>query len=213
MELEMTKEQKRLYEAMRTELYAEYDAGIITAVNAGVKLMKLLQISAGAVYDDERLVCLCDADPKYEMILETFEELGRTKLIVVAAFRHVVERLCQRLQDDGIRAAYIHGEVKGREKIIDSFQDGDLQILVLQPQAVAHGITLTAANTIVWHSFVNSGEVHLQMNGRITRAGQTRPQFVKYLMCSRAEIQTVNRLNNKEEMSTSTLEMFRNREL
>ena len=213
MELEMTKEQKRLYEAMRTELYAEYDAGIITAVNAGVKLMKLLQISAGAVYDDERLVCLCDADPKYDQILSAFEELGRTKLIVVAAFRHVVERLCERLQSDGIRASYIQGEVKVREKIINSFQDGDLQILVLQPQAVAHGITLTTANTIIWQSFVSSGETHMQLNGRITRAGQTRKQYIRYLICSKAERLTVDRLTGKEDMSTSVLDLFKGRGL
>lgn len=213
VELKMTKEQQRLYDAMRKELYVQYENGEITAVNAGVKLVKLLQISAGAVYDDERLVCMCDADPKYEQILETFEELGRTKLIVVAAFRHVVERLCEKLINDGIRASYIHGEVKNRTQIINDFQDGDLQILVLQPQAVAHGITLTAANTIIWHSFVSSGEVHLQMNGRITRAGQTRKQFVKYLMCSKAEKKTVDRLIGKEEMSSSVLDLFKNQEL
>ena len=215
MEIPMTKEQKRLYDAVRDELYAEYDNGIITAVNAGVKLMKLLQISAGAVYDDNRLVCLCNADPKYDMIMQTFEELGRTKLIVIAAFVHVVESLCQRMKDEGIRAACIYGDVsiKDRTKFINDFQDGDLQILVIQPQSVSHGITLTAANTIVWESYVSSGETHMQVNGRITRAGQTRKQLIQYLICSRAEQLTVDRLIGKEERSDQVLELFRERML
>ena len=215
IELPMTKEQNRLYESMKKELYAEYDAGAITAVNAGVKLMKLLQISAGAVFDDNRFICNCDAIPKYEMILETFEELGRTKLIVVASFVNVVQRLTEKLKADGIRADCIYGDIKNRAEIINSFQDdpNGLQVLVLQPQAVSHGITLISSNTIIWQSYLSSGETHLQMNGRITRAGQTRKQFVKYLMCSKAEQATVSRLTSKEAMSSSVLDLFRNREI
>lgn len=215
IDVPMTKEQGRLYEAIRKELYAEYDDGKITAVNAGVKLGKLLQISAGAVYDDERLVCKCDAEPKYELIMETFNELNRTKLIVVAAYVHVVIDLCDRMKREGIKAACIYGDVdiKQRSKIINDFQDGDLQILVIQPQSVSHGITLTAANTIIWESYVSSGETHMQVNGRITRAGQKRKQFIQYLMCSKAEKLTVDRLTKKEEQSQTVLDMFRNREL
>lgn len=215
LDLPMTKEQNRLYESMRRELYAEYELGEITAVNAGVKLMKLLQISAGAVFDDARFICHCDAIPKYEMILETFEELGRTKLIVVAAFVNVVQRLTEKLKADGIRTDCIYGDVKNRAEIINSFQDdpNGLQILVLQPQSVSHGITLTASNTIVWQSYISSGETHLQLNGRITRAGQTRKQLIRYLICSRAEQATVDRLIGKSEMSSSVLDLFKNREI
>jgi SNF2 family DNA or RNA helicase len=213
VEVEMTKEQNRLYDDMRKQMYASYDRGEITASNAGVNLMKLLQISAGAVYDDERLVCLCDCEEKYDQIIETFEELGRTKLIVVAAFVNVVERLTERLKADGIRAAYIHGSMGNRDYIINSFQEGDLQILVVQPQAVSHGLTLTASSTIIWHSYVQSGEVHLQMNGRITRAGQDKKQYVKYLTCSAAERKTLDRLEGKQDFSDSILGLFANREL
>ena len=215
IDLPMTPDQKRLYEDIRKNLYAEYDRGEITAINAGVKLMKLLQISAGAVYDDAKFVCNCDAVPKYDMILETFEELGRTKLIVVAAFIHVVERITEKLKADGIRAACIYGDVKNRASIIHSFQDDPegLQILVLQPQAVSHGITLTSSNTIIWQSYVSSGETHMQLNGRITRAGQTRKQFLKYLICSKAEQLMVNKLINKEVASKSVLDLFKNKEL
>ena len=211
-ELEMTKEQKRLYDDMKTQMYASYDRGEITAVNAGVNLMKLLQISAGAVYDDERFVCYCDADSKLDLILEIFEELGRTKLIVVAAFVNVVLRLTEKLQSLGIRADCVYGEVKNRTQIIDRFQKRDLQILIVQPQAVSHGVTLTAANTIVWHSYIQSGETHLQMNDRINRIGQTRKQYVIYLTCSKAEEKTVQRLEGKKDRSDSVLEMFANHE-
>jgi len=215
-EVDMTPEQKRLYEQMRKELYTEYENGEITAVNAGVKMIKLLQISAGAVFDDERLVCYCDATPKIDAIITAFEELGRTKLIVVAAFRMVVERLCQQMRDKGIRCEYIHGGVdyQKRTKLIHEFQNGDLQMLVLQPQAVSHGITLTASSTIIWHSYVASGETYLQMNGRITRAGQTKKQYVIHLIGSKAEKRMIDVIiNPKVNLSSSILDMFANREI
>ena len=210
----MIKEQKRIYEDMKRNLYAQYDEGQITAVNAGVKLTKLLQISAGAVYDDDHFVCYLD-DPKYDAIINIFNELNRTKLIVIAAFVNVAERLTEMFKKDGIRSDCIYGKIKNRASIINSFQEdpNGIQILVIQPQAVAHGITLTAANTIVWHSYIHSGEVHLQVNGRITRMGQLRKQYIQYLHNSKADESAIKRLRGKQAQSDSVLELFAKRML
>jgi SNF2 family DNA or RNA helicase len=211
----MTKEQQGLYDQMKRDLYAEYENGTISAVNAGVKLLKLLQIAAGAVFDDERVICYCDSTNKNQVILDTFEELGYTKLIVVAAFRAVVERLNGIMIEKGIRCKYIHGGIGYRERttIIDEFQNGDGQMLILQPEAVAHGITLTASSTIIWHSLVASGETYNQMNGRITRAGQDKKQFVKHLISSGAERRLVSILEGKGDFSRAILGLFENHEL
>lgn len=215
LEVEMTPEQKRLYDQMRKELYAQYEGGSITAVNAGVKLNKLLQISAGAVLDDERCVCTCDATPKIDVIMETFEELGCTKLLVVAAYRAVVERLCQILKGKKIDCEFIHGGVGSgvRTRLINEFQHGSLSMLIMQPECVAHGITLTASSTIVWQSMVASGETHEQMNGRITRAGQDKKQYVKYLISSPAERHIVNILERKIGLSHAVLDLFKEQKL
>jgi len=215
VQVDMTATQKKLYEDMKRELYAQYERGEITAVNAGVKMGKLLQISAGAVIDDNGEICYCDSLPKIDSILETFEELGRTKLIVVASYRAVVERLCEIMRSREISCEFIHGGVGIRERSasIDAFQNGSLQMLIVQPEAVAHGITLTAANTIVWHSFVASGETYLQMNGRITRAGQTRKQYVRHLVCSATELHIVKLLEKKENLALEILGLFARQEL
>jgi SNF2 family DNA or RNA helicase len=212
----MSKEQGKAYEEMRKNLYIQYDKGEITASNAGVKMLKLLQISAGTVRDNEGKEVYYDDSEKINVILETFEELGRTKLIVVAAYVGVVNRLCQHFKDKKIRCDVIYGDVplKRRTEIVNDFQNGDLQILVVQPQATSHSITLTAASTIIWHSYVASGEVYGQMNGRITRAGQKKKQFVKHLINSKAEKRVVEMiLNPKMKESQCLLDMFRNREL
>lgn len=212
----MSKEQTQAYEEMRRNLYIQYEKGEITASNAGVKVLKLLQISAGVVKDDNGNEFYLDDNEKMNIILETFEELARTKLIVVAAFVGVVKRLKQQFLDKKIKCDMIYGDVsmKYRTNIINDFQKGDLQILVVQPQAVSHSVTLTASSTIIWHSYVASGETYNQMNGRITRAGQTKKQFVKHLINSKAEKRIVEMiLNPKMKESQELLNMFERHEL
>lgn len=215
IDIEMSSEQRRAYDSIKKELLHEYDEGLITASNAAVKLSKLLQIAAGSVKDDSGAIYHLDCSPKDQEILETFEELGRSKLIIVSAFRASVERQCQFLKDQKIRCEFIHGDVSSNERtrIINNFQDGDGQILVLQPQATSHGVTLTAASTIIWQSLVPSGEVYIQMNGRITRAGQTKKQYVKHLICSSAERHLYRLLTDKCNLSNGVLDMFTNKDL
>lgn len=210
IELKMSTEQEKAYEAVKRELFYEYQSGQISAVNAAVKLSKLLQIAAGAVKNDDGSILYFDCSTKDNEILETFEELGRTKLLIVSAFRASVERQCQFLKDQKIRCEFIHGDVKEKERarIVNNFQDGDGQILVLQPQTMSHGVTLTAASTLMWQSLTPSGETHLQMNGRITRAGQTKKQYVKYLISCGAERHLYRILTDKLDLSTETLKLF-----
>lgn len=209
-EIPMSTEQERVYKAIKEELLYEYSKGEISASNAAVKLSKLLQISSGSAYNDSGEVLNVPSGPKDEALLEIFEEVGRHKLIVVSAFRSSVVRLNEFFLGKGIRSDYIHGDVSpnNRTAIMNRFTDGDLQIMVLQPQTVAHGVNLTVCNTIVWQSFVASGEVHNQMNGRITRAGQTKKQYVIYLVCSKAEGHIVRILQNKMDLSNSVLKTF-----
>jgi len=215
VEIEMTGEQQRAYDAIKKELLYEYDNGQITAVNAAVKLSKLLQISAGSVKDDTGTLYHLDTTSKMDDIMEIFDELGRTKLIVVSAFRASVERLTDAFKEKKIKCEYIHGDVSSNKRagIIDNFQGGDLQILVVQPQAVAHGVTLHVANTTIWQSYVASGETYLQMNARITRAGQLRKQYIRHQVCSKAEQHVLNILTRKTDMSSSILKLFADRDL
>ena len=52
-EVELTKQQRKYYELIRKEMLMEAAGSVVTAVNAAIKLNKLLQVAAGAVYDTE----------------------------------------------------------------------------------------------------------------------------------------------------------------
>ena len=208
--VEFSKEQRQVYDEMKEQLLYEYKQGLITAVNAGVKMSKLLQIAAGSVKNDDGEILKLDSSNRDEAIWEIFEESGKRKLIVFAAFRASIEHLVEFFTKKGAKTASIFGgtPLHVRSKLIQDFQDRDLQILVIQPQSTSHGVTLTAANIIVWHSLVPSGEVYLQANGRITRSGQTRKQLIYHCIGSQVEKRLLSILNSKTKLSAEVLDMF-----
>jgi hypothetical protein len=60
----------------------------------------------------------------------------------------------------------------------------------------------------VWYSLIASGEVHVQANGRITRAGQKKKQLIYYLIGCKAEKHLLNLLQGKGNMSREVLGLF-----
>lgn len=208
--VEFTKQQKDVYAKMKDDLLVEYEQGEITASNAAVKMMKLLQIAAGSVKDDNGSVMELDSSTRDEALWEIFEETGQKKLVVFAAFRASIEHLVKFFRERNVKVEAIHGSVdhKERARHIQDFQERDLQVLVIQPQSSAHGITLTASSTIVWYSLIASGEIHTQANGRITRAGQKQKQLIYYLIGCKAEKHLLNILTRKGNMSKEVLGLF-----
>jgi SNF2 family DNA or RNA helicase len=208
--VEFTEQQKKVYAKMKDDLLVEYHSGEITAVNAAVKAMKLLQIAAGSVKDDQGNVLHLDVSTREDELWRIFEETGKTKLVVFCAFRASIDRLQDFLTKKGAKVGVINGDVPhaNRGRLIDAFQNSDLEILVIQPQSSAHGITLTKANVIVWYSLVPSGEIYMQANGRITRAGQTRKQYIIHLIGCKAEKNIMNILQGKGNTSQEVLALF-----
>jgi len=76
---------------------------------------------------------------------------SRENVIVFAPFRHSIDTIHTHLLKNNIAAEVIHGDVSvgKRTDIFKRFQTlPDPRILVIQPQAASHGVTLTAADTV-----------------------------------------------------------------
>ena len=135
----------------------------ITAVTAGVVLTKLLQVSAGAIYSDTGEVIEFDISNRMTALKEIIDEASH-KVIVFAPFKHAIEIIAEELKNNGITAEIIHGGISAtkRTDIFNRFQTEDSpQVLVIQPQAAAHGVTLHAANVVVWWGPITSIETYL----------------------------------------------------
>ena len=210
-EMPLTDQQQEAYEAMRKKFIVEYNEGLITASNAAVKAMKLVQIAAGWVKDDEGKIHVLDSKNRLEELVNIYDNTHHHKLLIFSAFRASVEGINEYFLKKKIKSAFIHGGIaqNTRKTLIERFQNGDLENLIVQPQSTAHGVTLTATDTAIWHSLVASGEIYGQANGRISRIGQTRKQLIMHFLGCAAERRIKKILDHKEDMSRGVLDLFR----
>jgi len=206
----LTPQQEKYYEMLRKQLVVQAAGEEITTVNAAANLNKLLQLSGGAVYSDTGEVVQFDATNRLAVMREVIEETSH-KVLVFVPYRHAIEIVSEDLRRHGYPTAVIHGGVSAsnRSTIFERFQTkDDLKVLVIQPQAASHGVTLHAADTIIYWSPVMSVETYLQCNARVHRAGQKNPTTVVHLQGSGVEKRMYKMLQNKVDIHNRVVELY-----
>lgn len=209
--VELTKQQQKYYTLMKNRMVMEAAGEEITAVNAAVNLSKLLQISCGAVYSDNHETIEFDIKNRYAVLKEVIDE-ANNKVLVFVPFKHAIEIVSEKLNNDGIHAEIINGDVSAskRTDIFKRFQETpEPRVLVIQPQSAAHGVTLTAADTIVWWGPTSSLETYAQANARVHRAGQRHPCTVIRLLGSNAETHVYKMLDTKNDIHTKIVDLYK----
>jgi SNF2 family DNA or RNA helicase len=199
-EVPMTPQQNKYYKLLKEQLLVSAAGETITAVNAGVAVNKLLQISCGAAYTDDKEVVVFDAGPRLAVLEEILEETSR-KVIIFAMFRSSIDTIVNHLTKKGYGVDQIHGDVSAskRGRIINDFQTTPtIRVLVMQPQATAHGITLTAADTVVFFGPLMSVEQYIQCIARADRKGQDSDKVtVHHIESSPIEKKLFKAMNTK----------------
>jgi len=211
-EVELTPMQKKYYDLLRKQLVVQTVGEQITAVNAAVGMNKLLQISCGAVYSDSGETLEFDIKNRYKVLREVIDET-KQKILIFVPFKHTIQILSEKLKSDGFTTDIISGDVSAgnRSDIFKRFQETpDPRILIIQPQAAAHGVTLTAADTVVWWGPTPSLEIYAQANARAHRAGQRHPVTVVRLQGSNAEKHLYKMLDNRIDDHVKLVELYKN---
>lgn len=209
--VEMTGQQKKYYETLRKRLVMEVAGEDVTAANAAIAMNKLLQISAGAIYTDDGDTVQFDIKNRYQVLKEVIDESSK-KVLVFVPFKHTIDLLIDKLTSDGVTSEVIRGDVPAskRTDIFARFQnDPDPKVLVIQPQAAAHGVTLTAANTVVWWGPTPSLETYAQANARVHRSGQTHKCTVIQLAGSAAEKRIYRMLDDRINIHTEMINLYK----
>tara|TARA_R110000851_G_scaffold220014_1_gene372785 strand:- start:1122 stop:2012 length:891 start_codon:yes stop_codon:yes gene_type:complete len=209
-EVELTRQQKRYYKELQSKMVMQAAGEQITAVNAAVNMNKLLQISCGAVYTDEGESLEFDIQHRYKVLREVIDESSK-KVLIFVPFKHVIDLLTKKLREDKISTEIIRGDVTApnRTKIFKQFQQqDDPKVLVIQPQAAAHGVTLTAANTVVWWGPTSSLETYAQANARVHRSGQDHKCTVVQLQGSNVEKRVYSLLDNRIDVHTKMIDLY-----
>lgn len=203
-ELEMTAEQKRLVKELRAESMAEVEAGLIKGPNQAVVINKFLQIFSGAVKvidnDGNEQIHKVDCQPKLQALDELIEG-SRGPIIIAAEFIGAIARLAEHAERNKIPYRTVVGDTKAddRRHIFDDLQADRYKLLIAHPKTIAHGLTLTTSNVILWWTPIYSHEMYEQFNGRITRPGQERRTYIVHFTCSALERMVLRKLTKKME--------------
>lgn len=164
------------YKAFERDFILELDEEIIEAMNSAALFNKLLQLSAGAVYDAEKNVVAVH-DEKIEDLKELVEELDGSPLMVCYWFKSSLDRL---------KKAFPKAVVMDREaKCKDAWNAGKIKMLLVHPASAGHGLNLQKGpgHDIAWFDLCWSRELYEQANGRIARQGQKQTVRVWHLQC------------------------------
>jgi SNF2 family DNA or RNA helicase len=207
----LTPQQMKYYKLLKQQMLIHADGEQVTSVNAATNINKLLQISGGAVYTDTKEVIEFDVSNRLRVIEEVINEASH-KVLVFVPFTHTIELLRTYLTAANITCGVINGQVpvNKRHDIIKDFQETEnTRVLIIQPQAASHGLTLTAANVIIWYAPVTSVETYLQANARINRPGQKNPMTVVHIKGSEVEARLYKMLQNNIDSHTKIIDLYR----
>lgn len=208
----LTKEQDKAYKDMINKLSTEYAGGQILAVNEAVKANKLIQIACGVAYGTDGEHVIIPSKPRMDVLKEVIEE-SEGKVIVFVPLTGALESVASELRKD-FTVETVHGGTSkaDRDRIFGEFQRGlDPRVLVANASTMSHGLTLTAATTIVWYAPVHSNETYEQACARVRRPGQTRTTVIVHIAGTDVERRVYKRLQDKQSMQGVLLDMMKER--
>ena len=170
-----------------------------------------MQICCGFAYTSEGVVVPLNAAPRVKVVKEIVDAADG-KCIVFTPFIESVRLLYDAMCEDASLTVFkVYGDTPKaqRDEILHKFQHTKgRQVIVAHPQCMAHGLTLTEANTIVWYTSPLSLEIYEQANGRITRPGQVRNTHIIQLQSSKLEEKFYKTLERRGAVQADLLEMF-----
>jgi len=208
--IELSKKQDGAYTRLRDHALAQIDNHTITAVNAGAVLNKMLQVSTGWVYTSKGDVIPLENEKRIEALVDVVTSAAN-KILVFVPYKHAMHGVAEALTKEGFDVATVSGDTPARQRgeIFHLFQNTNrYKVIVAHPQCLAHGITLTAADTVVWFAPTMDLEIFSQANARIRRVGQKNKQLLLYFASTPVELKAYRMLRKKENLQTKLLQMF-----
>ena len=208
--VELTEQQERLLVRLERQGVAELETGgVVAGPNPGVVMQRMLQISGGAAYTSEGVVKVITQ--ARIAALKAVVEQSSHKVLVFTPWLGVLSTIVDAFGKDELAVVNGSVSVSARREIFRAFQEDDKpRVLAAVPQAMSHGLTLTAAGTIVWYSPPFSNETYEQANGRIERLGKVSGHVV-HLVASDLERKVFSRLKARQRVQDSVNELVAER--
>ena len=165
------KEQK-LYDSLKQDMVLSFEENEIDAINAAALSNKLLQMSNGAVYNDDK-ESIHIHDRKLDALEDLIEGTNGKPVLVAYWFKHDLEKIKDRFDVREIKSA----------KDISDWNEGKIPVAVIHPASAGHGLNLQAGgSTLIWFGLTWSLELYQQTNARLYRQGQDSTVVIHHIL-------------------------------
>ena len=176
-QIKLTSEQLRLYDQMRKEALATLNGKKVTTVNALTQLMRLHQITCGHFTSDDGTTQALPNNRVTEL-MSVLEEI-EGKAIIWAHYqwdiKDIIKEIVKVHGPGSVVDYYGLTPQDERDPNRERFQsDPKCRFLVGTPSTGGYGLTLTAANTVIYYSNGYDLEKRLQSEDRAHRIGQKK---------------------------------------
>jgi superfamily II DNA or RNA helicase len=192
---------RKQYKTLEKEMLAEIADGEITAPSAGVLVNKLLQLTSGAVYDEDRNVLPVHA-AKLDALRTLLDKHRGEPVLILTAFKHESARILAAIPE-----ARMFDEL-----LLRDWQDGRIPVWVADPRSLSHGIDglQKSCRIAIWCSLTYSHETYVQTNARLIRTGQTAETIIYRIICpGTIDDAVAEALRDKSDTQTGMLHAVR----
>ena len=211
--IELESQAQGMYRELVRDSFISLKDGEVSAANVLTRLLRLSQLTGGFLCEDgadrptqvdsAKLTALAD-------IVDSTAQDGK-KLVIIARFLPEISAIQNMLERKQIHFSVISGDVKDRDEQVRRFQqDPDVTVFVGQIATAGMGITLTAADTMVFYSLDYSMSNFEQAKARIHRVGQRTPCTYLYLVAAgTVDEKVLQALRDKADLARVLIDEYR----
>ena len=208
-EVQLTDEQKKLYNQMKQQALAVLNGKTVTTVTALTQLMRLHQITCGHFSADDGTIQEIKNNRLAEL-LDVLEEV-EGKAIIWAHYQHDVKNIYKLLEDKYGPGSVVHyyGETlpEQRDYAIRNFKENDkVRFFIGTPATGGYGITLVQANTVIYYSNGYDLEKRMQSEDRAHRIGQKKKvTYIDLIAEDTVDTKIVKSLRKKIDIASKVM--------
>ena len=176
-EVQLSDAERKLYDQLKKDLIIPLEDGDIDAANAASLSNKLLQMSNGAVYDengDARII----HGSKLEMLEDLIEAANGQPVLIAYWFKHDRQRILEYLT----AAGYAPRDIRESQDIKD-WNAGKIPVALIHPAGAGHGLNIQeGGHILIWFGLTWSLELYQQTNARLWRQGQKKTVTIHHIV-------------------------------
>lgn len=197
VKVDLDEQDKKVYKALKDDMLVDLKGAEIDAVNAAVLSNKLLQMSNGAIYDEDRNVVVVH-DKKLDALEDLIEQANGKNVLVAYWFKHDLERIKSRFKCREIL----------KDSDIKDWNNGLIQVGLIHPASAGHGLNLqTGGSILIWFGLTWSLELYEQTNARLWRQGQKQNVVIHHIITKNTiDEDVMDALKRKEHTQNALIE-------